>query len=99
MPRDLNHACEQQFIGSLNHELRLHQKMSQAALEQASAVNRSIMSRLEHGHAVSFTVLLRLAASSALKKTIFASAGPEPNPARDLPGAVRVLLLAMLPKQ
>lgn len=53
LPRDLNRACQQQFIGSLVHELRLRRKMSQAALGQASAVNRSIISRLEHGHAVS----------------------------------------------
>jgi len=70
VPRDLNHACLPQFIGSLIHELRLHRKMSQATLGQASAVNRSIIFRLEHGHAVSLTVLLRLAAGAGRRRDL-----------------------------
>ncbi len=71
MPRDLNHACLPQLIGSLVHDLRLRRKMSQAALGQTSAVNRSMISRLENGHAVSLMVLLRLAAGLGVEEIYF----------------------------
>ncbi len=82
MPRDLNHACLPQLIGSLVHDLRLRRKMSQADLGQASAVNRSMISRLEHGHAVSLTVLLRLAAGLGVEEIYFrvGNAGSKSGP-------------------
>ena len=45
--------------------------MSQAALGQTSAVNRSMISRLENGHAVSLMVLLRLAAGLGVEEIYF----------------------------
>jgi transcriptional regulator with XRE-family HTH domain len=99
MPRYLNHARLQQFIGALIHELRLKRKMSQAALGQASAVNRSIISRLEHGHAVSHTVFLRLAAGLGVEEIYFRIGNAGSKSGSYLPGDVSALRHAMLPKQ
>lgn len=71
MPRDVNHSCVKKFLGELIHELRLNRKMSQVALGKASTVNRSVISRLENGYAVSLMVLLRLAAGLGVEEIYF----------------------------
>ena len=55
--------------------------MSQAALGQALGVNRSMIYRLEHGHAVSLTVLLRLATGLGVEEIYFrvGKAGSRPG--------------------
>lgn len=68
MPKDLARTELQQFFGSLIRDLRLRRKMTQSALGQSSTVNRSMISRLERGHVLSLTLVLRLAAGLGVEE-------------------------------